>query len=704
MAGTRKLYIYLKLRDLMISFRPDRIIFLVLIFLLASCGGKLSQVVLLEDGFDQLPEGYLSNDLGPLTEYHYIPEAGSKGNWTVSAFGWQKEYHTAWEIVADSSGKHLRQNYFAVDEQLNQVSRHMHSMITAGDTVWHNYKVSFSFRPKELLDKCGIAFRYRNNRCYYFFGMEGNRLIIKLIQHATAPHRPFERVLASTEFRWEAGETYNGVVTLRDDKIYALLNDTISLLARDNTYSRGKIGLLSDVPADFLEVKVTALKPEGRKISRAKNQISNQLAMRIAENPKPVLWKSFSTEGFGTGRNIRFGDLNGDGEKDILFGQVIHHGPGDAYSELSCLTAMTLDGDQLWQVGKPDPENYILTNDVAFQIHDIDGDGKKEVIYTMNFRLIIADGRTGRTLNSIPTPLSRPPGDKYNRILGDCIFFCDLLGKGRDSDIIIKDRYWNLWAFDEHLDLLWSQSCRTGHYPNALDIDRDGRDEVAAGYTLIDDNGDIIRSMDDELGDHADGVAITSMSPSVDTTLNVIYAASDWGTVITDLQGNIKKHHVVGHVQNPAIANFRSDMPGLEMVTINFWGNQGIVHLYDASGDIYHSFEPGPFGSMCLPVNWTGDGQEYFLLNTNPGDGGMFNGRGQLAVPFPDDGHPDMCNAVLDITGDARDEIVTWNQNQLWVYTQGDNSRQGKVYEPVRNPLYNYSNYQFTVSKPGWSE
>ena len=72
---------------------------------------------------------------------------------------------------------------------------------------------------------------------------------------------------------------------------------------------------------------------------------------------------------------LRFGDLDGDGRIDILFGQVIHHGPKDRNSELSCLTAVNLDGKVLWQKGKPDSWKNHLTNDVGFQIHDIDGDG-----------------------------------------------------------------------------------------------------------------------------------------------------------------------------------------------------------------------------------------------------------------------------------------------------------------------------------------
>jgi rhamnogalacturonan endolyase len=90
---------------------------------------------------------------------------------------------------------------------------------------------------------------------------------------------------------------------------------------------------------------------------------------------------------------------------------------------------MTFDGKQLWQIGTPDPWKDNLTNDVGFQIHDLDRDGRNEVIYCRNFEIIAADGATGRTKYKVPTP--KTPGSKlykseYNifpRILGDCIYF-----------------------------------------------------------------------------------------------------------------------------------------------------------------------------------------------------------------------------------------------------------------------------------------
>ena len=61
-----------------------------------------------------------------------------------------------------------------------------------------------------------------------------------------------------------------------------------------------------------------------------------------------------------------------------------------------------------------------------------------------------------------------------------------------------------------------------------------------------------------------------------------------------------------------------------------------------------------------------------------------------------------MWNAVVDLTGDARDEVVVWDPTQIWIYTQQDNPRGARLYCPRRNMLYNSSNYQASVSLPGW--
>jgi hypothetical protein len=250
---------------------------------------------------------------------------------------------------------------------------------------------------------------------------------------------------------------------------------------------------------------------------------------------------------------------------------------------------------------------------------------------------------------------------------------------------------------------LWHRSLNTGHYPYAYDVNGDGRDELSIGYSLLGPTGDVIWSLEDQLAnDHADGVAILPFKEGAEPRL--LCAASDDGIFFADMKGKILSHMQLGHVQNPSVGNYRPDLPGVETVAINFWGNQGIVSFFDADGNKYHDFEPAQHGSMMLPLNWKGDGQEYWILSPNSEHGGAYDGWGLRVMRFPADGHPDQCVAVMDITGDSRDEIVVWDAWEIWIYTQADNPKPGRLYKPISNSLSNYSNYLTTVSLPGWSE
>jgi hypothetical protein len=279
----------------------------------------------------------------------------------------------------------------------------------------------------------------------------------------------------------------------------------------------------------------------------------------------------------------------------------------------------------------------------------------------------------------------------------------------------VKDRYWNFWIFDHNFKQLWSGQGSTGHYPFAYADAASGRDLLAIGYSLWNGAGKQLWTNDQLLQQHADSVFIGNITGEEDALPMVYYCASDEGIILLDMQGVIRRQYRVGHAQTACIGNFRPSLPGLEYAAINFWRNPGIVTLLDSHGELLKQDEPIHCGSPLLPVNWRGDGQEFVLLSGNPREGGLIDGHLRRAVMFPDDGHPDLCATVLDLTGDPRDEIVLWDQHGVWIYTQDESFDQwasrakaltedNKVYAPRRNPHYNESNYRISVSWPAWQD
>jgi rhamnogalacturonan endolyase len=71
-------------------------------------------------------------------------------------------------------------------------------------------------------------------------------------------------------------------------------------------------------------------------------------------------------------------------------------------------------------------------------------------------------------------------------------------------------------------------------------------------------------------------------------------------------------------------------------------------------------------------------------------------------VLLPDDGHPDLCAEALDLTGDARDELVVWDRDRIFIYTQDRPFRGERIYAPIRLPHHNMSNYRADESLPAW--
>lgn len=657
---------------------------------------------LLRDDFSRFPPGWLSQPVGQLNaaiqEYHYLPHRG------VPLDPWFNPivHQDAW-IASDEDGKS-----YVEQQGLTDRPAWFNAMLVTGEPEWKNYTVEARVKPLSFGDVAGIVFRYHTNRHYYVFGLrDGDKAVLRLRLSLDEKLRTAAwRDLGAAKFTYDTRRYYTLKVENQGPHIRAYIDGQLVLEADDSEILAGKAGITANRPARFTDFAVTAADSEIKAIQAAIAQRNQELVRLQAANPKPVLWKRISTPAFGAGRNIRLGDLDGDGKTDILIGQNIPRVRGDAFDHLSCLTAITLEGKVLWQQGRPDPRNGLLTNDTPFQIHDVDGDGHSEVVLVRDFQLQILDGRTGKQKRSVWMPRmgddmkERP----YELNSGDSIAFLNLSGHKEPREILVKDRYAHFWVYDNELKLLWSGDGQTGHYPYAFDADGDGKEEFMLGYSLWSHDGRKLWSRDTELKDHADGIAMGNFSGDAKAQPMVYACGSDEGFILFDREGRILKHLLIGHAQSPSVAKYRADVPGLQLMTINYWRNPGIITLFDAQGNILVQEEPIHSGSPLLPVNWRGDGQELALLSGNVREGGLIDGQLRRAVMFPNDGHPDLAAMVADLTGDARDEILLWDQSSIWIYTQDRPFSGPRLYAPKRNPDFNESNYRTTVSLPGWKD
>lgn len=652
---------------------------------------NLEEITLFSEDFADLPLGTTSSF--PLTaegEYHVVNRR--LGRWTEATI------HGTWNLRSTSG------NWKVLEEAGRHVMAHTlvapkgPPMLVTGDAFWGDYACEAQIRPLSFEGSFGLVVRYQNCRCYLALRITRDEIALLYRNHET------ERVLASGRLLFDVDRYYHLRVECVGPQIVVIVDGETVLKAQESEYQFGKLGFWAQIPVYFAALRATTSKSaQTAAQARADQWAAEERALR-ASLPKPVLWKKIPTPGFGTDRNLRFGDLNGDGKLEIVLTQRDDFANGD-YPIITCITAMDLDGQVLWQLGEPSQKFRPATSDNCIQVYDLDGDGCAEVIFCKDLRIWVADGRTGKIIRSAPTPRSvdspqKAGGLPFERILGDSIYFCNLDGGPRARHIILKDRYANVWALDDQLNVLWHHQSTTGHFPHAYDIDGDGRDEVQAGYAMLDDDGKLLWEL--PLTDHQDAIAIGHFDPSHPDELLIGMACGEEGFILADVKGKILAQHKLGHVQKLAVAKVRPDVPGLQYTIITFWGHPGIMAVFDCRGNMLNSFELMPYASALTPVNWGPDGQEFLFLSAHPTDGGLIDGYGHRVVMFPDDGHPSYCCTSLDLNGDGRDELLAWDPHSIWIYGTDAPLPDGRRYHPIRPPKWNESNYMAQISVPRW--
>ncbi len=378
----------------------------------------------------------------------------------------------------------------------------------------------------------------------------------------------------------------------------------------------------------------------------------------------------------GCGCGIRFGDIDGDGRMELLLVQPSEVTDSRYFSpEAGCITAFTAEGEMLWQLGTPSGNAVPYSGDLPVQIYDIDKDGKNEVIAVMNGELIISDGRTAEVKKSVPLP---------NRHACDCITIADLDGSGYAQNIIIKNKFSSMWAYDVNLNVLWSFQGNIGRTPAVCDINGDGTEEVIAGSCVLSGAGELL--WETHVPGHVSSVCVTE---------------TDRGTVILMSSGTIDAYtpdgELLWRIDEPAsvitAGHFRDNVSRNDILVMDN------LSLFDENGHfLYQKNE-----TVYLPVpvnNFDKTGKTYIIghkkedVCTTVYDGYM---RGVYTLPSF--GNIAWC----DITGSGDVQIIIYNDESLDIYSYepADLTAAVRPYPRQQSkPYYNMSVLNLTPLTP----
>ncbi len=364
-----------------------------------------------------------------------------------------------------------------------------------------------------------------------------------------------------------------------------------------------------------------------------------------------------------------FGDLDGDGVRDCVIrldngNREMSQDPGIPVE----LEAFTSYGRPLWRKAVCDHDHcFGNANNVPFNVWDLDGDGRAEVITRLQLGdqvyVAVLDGLTGRLERKAPWPDMLSDFVLSSTRIQLSVAYLD----GVHPAVITQTGIYEneaLNAYDAGLNELWrfssdgETSGSGGHKVEVADVDGDGRQEVFDGTTCLRPEGTVRWSI---YRMHPDVVSIQDFLPDR-PGLEVFYlieSSVHAGAYMVDAGSGevIWKHNREGdprwnHGHSGTTADIWDGSPGIECL-----GNRtrsGPFVLYSADGHILLDAFPG-----LATVEWDGDRTRELLIDEGRKIGN-FNGKALIEVPgaapnpFPDS----QLLMTADLYGDFRDELV----------------------------------------------
>ncbi len=231
---------------------------------------------------------------------------------------------------------------------------------------------------------------------------------------------------------------------------------------------------------------------------------------------------------------------------------------------------------------------------------------------------------------------------------------------------------------DRDFNLLWSRQGNPGHYPWVYDIDGDGRDEVMAGYDMLDHDGTRLWSCDN-LDDHADCIWFGNVDGNSQSGAQIVIGGSV--TVMVDREGReLWRYADSIESQHVALGKFRSDLSGLQVAGLDRIvrgdaGGQGGasgkdgLFLLDRDGRELWKEDRQTNGWLTIieTLRNYDDGPLDYILAYRRGGGvnpTLYDGYGNAAVTFPVDGYVQHA----DLTGSGREQVLIYRDGEVHIF------------------------------------